>query len=468
MADHLKHIYVSELHDLHDYRERFSKMRDFHSLTIRRSSTGSIRQWSSYTLDECGLDTDKLIDMLNCFDSKTIRETNLEEIDDVRILMKFAYSKDLATALVNAVANYQQFDHDALLKILDWIAVLFSASSETTQHIYTDDGLFYTVLDLLDTAISPNLLAMICKCAMTDTYARDMMTCLGIHTRLIEIAIETQDPGMCECCLTCVLLIFRNEGEMESPTVAECVDGLITLFERNQKIVMECFIEMVNQSPSIVATLVEKGVYQIALKHVMEQTDLTKVSIGMLGNLSRSSPSFLSEMVEQGLLDCLLGMVAKQEHLSDVYWALWNILQTVPAMVIPRISSDFVGATISLWDGCGFDVKKECGFFIATLILLLEVRQLGQFICVPVIDALSDIMNCGVSRIEIRCVDALAKMFLAASNGVTTIGDLVAIFEECRVSDCLVELTESDDAVVVERAGCLLRQIERWLERNAQ
>ena len=462
-ADTLNRALVSELHDLHNYHEQFSKMREFQSLSIRRTSNlASRRHSASYTLDESGLEPSQIIEMLNGCDSNTILETNLGEIDDMRILTKFAISKDLASALVTAVSNHEQFQKDALLKILDWIALLFAAAPENVQHVYSDDGLFYTVLDLLETSISPNLLAMMCQCASADVYARDMMTCLGIHTRLLEIAAQSEDPVLCECCLTCVLVIFRNDGEMEATTVTECVDGLFSLLERNQKLVLECFIEMVKQYYSVIPSLFNQGLYDIALRHVVERTEFTKLSLCLLGNLRRSDPKFISALLDKGLFPCLMEMVARQEHLADVYWVLWNIVEAVPTLLIRQIDASFITQTLRICDGCGFDVKKECAFFLATLIILLEVKDIKSFVCIPVMELLSEIMNCGVSCIEGRCIDALGKMLLAVAQSFIPATDLLAMIEECKIRDSLTELTESEDSAVAEHAAWLAYQLESW------
>jgi hypothetical protein len=135
---------------------------------------------------------------------------------------------------------------------------------------------------------------------------------------------------------------------------------------------LSCFVSMTNKMASLVGTMDDPNLFPVIVGF-LEDDALVEMALPLVGNLSVGHARNIETPIECHLLDLLTKLIPEEKHAADVHWVLLNLVHSVPHLMIGFFGERFVRNTLARAKDAGFEVKKELGFFLATLIVFAEI-----------------------------------------------------------------------------------------------
>jgi hypothetical protein len=277
---------------------------------------------------------------------------------------------------------------------------------------------------------------------------------------LIDIAEKEISEHLTVSACEALNKVFANRVQIDSTTLTSCVEPLSSLltlhFTSAVNIVLSCFVSMTNKMPALVFTMFDLGLFPVIVG-MLSNEQLIGLALPLIGNLSVGHAAHIHTLLECHLFDILMSLIGS-EHTADVFWVLSNLIESVPHLTIHFFSSEFLTQTIAMAEESSHEIKRECGFFLATLVLFTEQEDLIRLMNSSLLDLIVELLGCSIGLIILRCLDAL----LAFARLIDVVGasdDVLAMLKGSYLREALNELLEQNSQLIRERAEFLLNQL---------
>lgn len=309
---------------------------------------------------------------------------------------------------------------------------------------------------------SEELIGSLCQfisliCSLSD-YARDSLICLGVHEKLIEIALN--NGNMCQIACLALNSIFANATTIDNEVLVTCLEPIYQLLQDDNMItlhsVLTIFSNITNQIKTLSGELYQKNLHIIAVNSLSNE-DLIEPALKLIGNLCVSSKIRVKEMIDHGLLESINELMSTI-HTSDVLWILSNLVEFSPSLIAHTFSDMFILQIIEIAQTSSFEIKKEGVFFLSTLTIYGTIGAFPVLFNQDVIDLMVEILGCGDETTILRCIDGLSQfvLYVQTAGGAGTFAEMLGSTD---IGERIDELSESQLANVVERSQHLGYQI---------
>jgi hypothetical protein len=204
---------------------------------------------------------------------------------------------------------------------------------------------------------------------------------------------------------------------------------------------------MTVKTPAVVFTMYDLGLFPTVVG-MLSNSALVRAALPLIGNLALAEAAHVETLLECGIIGVLRGLVRAGVYPADVLWALSNLVESVPRLASAFADREFVAALTEAAACAVYDVKKEAGFLIATLIVVADETGIAILATPEVFEIMGEMLECSVALIVVRCIDALIRL---ARHGTAD--------ELAEIGDPLRGLLQHTSAVIGEKAQFLLSQI---------
>ena len=375
-----------------------------------------------------------------------------------KLLTQIIQTKVVQESFVNFLENGSQ---PSTSDVLNAISASFKFAGSTMED-FIDAGLCIQLMSLLMEENKDNIEAtiqLIGNISSQCTYARDAVTCLGIHTMLIDLAAKERGNEI--ACPICEALhsIFGNQSPIDSEIIRDSVAPIVALLDGQTddtiNAIIAVLVDMSSKQPSIVFTFSQLGVYDVICDFVANPT-LTQEAMCLLGNMCVAQPPQIKILLEHGLFNILMTLSSTQ-FAADVFWVLSNLLESMPDIVFNTFENGLIEAALAAAEDSPSEIKREAAFFIATIIVFGGNDKVEEFFIDRVFCVISDILGCGVQSIVIRCIDSLLS-FLIFAQSTGRIDEFIQFVTDNDIEDRLRDLDE-ERTIIGQRARYILSQI---------
>ncbi|KAH0795465.1 hypothetical protein GPJ56_000678 [Histomonas meleagridis] len=465
----------TDAHDLSNISEQVKNERDFRSLALRKLFNRDVPKIHHKARGKLSLqqniqvtDLETAISIFQSNDLKKIQEVSQElavaahvSPNSISLHLK---SPEFLQLLANFLTN-QNYPPEALISVIKAIAEIFPLCGEL-QNDFVDE-ISMSLLDLLNSPIpdivgaTMILIRVICS---VSEYARDAVLCLGIYSRLFEITSQQISPLLTITGCQTLHAIFATDGEVDTDVINICINSLVKFLDLPLKTevseILGTLIEITNKVPSLVFRLFEMGISQ-KLINFLSDPELRDAALRLIGNMCVSQPEHVKELLEEHLFEHLIALF-NAGHVSDSLWIFSNLLESIPEVICPMFTGDFIQQLVQMKENCPYDVKKEIAYLLGTLITFASDEMAVSLIRPDIVDVLVEMLGCGTPLIILRCMSAIIACF----HIITTTGNmqLMSAFDVEDLKDRLKDLCDFNDEMVEERAFCMLSQLEKLEE----
>jgi hypothetical protein len=376
-------------------------------------------------------------------------------------LHDFITSEDACTAYQTCLKEATA--ESVIVNLLYSMAVVFPLYG-SMMNTFVDGEICYNLIELINSpsyAIVSASIGLINAMTRASGYGRDGILCCGLHDALIGIAArEETDENLSAAACRALSTIFGNPEQIEHEVIVGCVDAAAELIHLKSQVALRSVLDFLcslsNKMPTIVSVLCGHGIH-VSVLRLLDGGELCDAALNLVGNLAVGDPKNVKEMLDAGLLghlDKLMGT----EHTSAVLWIQSNLVETVPNEFLKRVTRELVDQILEIADSSGSDILRECGYFLATLIVFMGWDLLPVLVTTPVLAILIDLLECGVPSVVLRCLDAL----LRSTQYVQTaglIGQFASIIGQSNVSQKLDDLMDDNVSDVSQRALALQNRL---------
>ena len=457
-------------------------------------------------------DPEKILALDNLF----FNEKNVNHFkNDQKQILQFSNDEEIGNALIDTVNFFGSLDMkeisasfmQALGFLMKLLTVIFSYIAESMKQRIADEVTF-VLLNILNYFDDPNIiehlmapkdpnfvyefehtkelidlllisLTFIQTSSKNSAYMRNAIVSFGIQRLLVSMSKSflVINNEISHRLLTTELIILQNPAEIEIETFPEIIEPLFAIitklnddsvtFESTPisnkailSIVMNILAEITNRQQLIIPSFYERGLYHFALRS-LDDPELVRVSLYLIGNMCVSKISYKESLLNNGLFEKLMFLIQNGVFISDVFWVLSNLTESIHELILPKINSTLIEVSINIANETSFNNKREIAYFIATLIIFIGNDNLLQLINEQIIDLLSEMLTSGVDTVIIRCVDALYKLLVYSHNKNRSF-DLISLLDSCDVMKQLEDIVQQEqhrNCVLSERAALLLSQI---------
>lgn len=465
--------------DLTNYKMELARDRNSRTLslrTIKRPSIYNLKCTSvnsqcilrNYVtnLSQQGIDIADAISIFESGDSSRILGF-LNRLSNEQIrLNKIAKALFKSYELVEPILNVIQSDIDVNTKVqvISFLQTVMMALNKEQVDYFIDNDLCMIVFNLLSEE-NPDLilatLSLISALCSTSSYARDGMVAFGIQQTLIELAKSTTYKAITDACCTSLVAIFQNSEPLDSTIILESLPEIANLLQLQSveavEEVITCMVEMSNKYNQLVYTMYQIGLYPI-IYQLLDNEQLQTAALCLIGNMSNASAIQVKTLIDLGLLE-KLNTFMNTKLMTYSLWILSNMIESAPSTTLQFITADFIASILQSFDTPDVEIKKEIIFFISTVIVFSDATKLNLFMTESVVEFIIEMLGCGISMVELRCIDTLIKLLQFALSSDQFEGFITCLFES-DIRDRLQELITPDNIILAERSGYLLHKIE--------
>ena len=375
-----------------------------------------------------------------------------------KLLSSIIQTNAVQESFVNFLENGSQ---PSTADVLNALSASFKYAGSTMED-FIDAGLCTALMSLLMEENKDNIEATIQLIGVISsqcTYARDAITCLGIHTMLIELAAKERGNEI--ACPICEALhsIFGNQSPIDSEIIRDSVASIVALLDGQTddtiNAIIDVLVDMSSKQPSIVFSFSQLGLYDVVCDFVAN-SKLTQEALRLLGNMCVAQPPQIKILLDHGLFDILMTLSSTQ-FAADVFWVLSNLIESMPDIVTSTFENGLIEAALSAAEDSPSEIKREAAFFISTVIVFGGNSKIEEFFNDRVFCVISDILGCGVQSIVIRCIDSLLS-FLIFAQSTDRVDEFIQFVTDNDIEDRLRDLDE-ERSIIGQRARYILSQI---------
>ena len=475
--------------DLSSLGKQFAKERDIRSLSLRRenpnsmigSSFKAIGRRNIFTASESsdsskeGISAPEFVEVFSSGDPRRI-SSMLSNFSRISHNLKPGAMcgldvPEVGEVIVNALMA--ELPEPVIIQLIEFVTQVFVCFSENLRVKMVDDGLTMCLLNFVEVdSVQLVVCTIQLMIVMSDNsaYARDSLLCLGLHDTLLRIAqsgsmrnagdgMRESEPLIDEACAA-LQHMFANPYPVDLDILSDCVENFLPLLNLQSLTamvsVLECFVEITNKMPSLICKLHDFGLYPLAVQ-LLQVPQLVQPTLRLIGNFANGQPGQVEDLLASGLL-AELNKLLDSEFIGEALWILGNLMETVSSHILPMIDDAFVQRVLMAADAGSFEVKKDAGYFIATLIFYAPAPTLPRFIREDIADLLVEMMNCEQDIMILRSTDAISKLVkYESSSGRDPI--FLSFCNECGFRDRLIELSERESQNISQCASSMLHEI---------
>ncbi|EAY04045.1 hypothetical protein TVAG_055310 [Trichomonas vaginalis G3] len=465
--------------DLSNYKMELARDRNSRTLSLRsikRPSIYNLRNAqnvqqcilsnSACNLNQLSMDINDVASIFNSGNSSNISAL-MNRIESLELkpiqFAKILFKNDI---LIEPILNAVQCDIDieTKIKIFNFLQLLSNVLPKEIIEEFIDKDLCLIIFSILsegNESIYESLYHLIAGLCSVSSYARDGFISFGIQTTLVEIASNSSTKSAVDGACSALVSIFQNSEPIEIAILLECLEPISNLLRLESanavQDIINCLVEMSNKTPAIIFAMYSAGLYPV-IYELMDNPQLTASALCLIGNMSNASGPQVKTLIDLGIMDKLLAFMST-EYVTYSLWILSNMIESAPNLLLSFFDSDFVNSLLQQFDTSDFEVKKEAIFFISTLIVFTDSANLAVYMTENIVEFIIEMLGCGVSMIELRCIDTLIKLLQVALSSDAFEGFISSLFES-DIRDRLQELITPDNLILAERSAFLLHKIE--------
>ena len=463
--------------DLSRYQEQLMRERNSRTLNLRRQlrpsigACGLVSHSKMFIATPPIVEPENAIEAVNSGDAERIRQL-LQAVREVvargpRLLRQLTNNREFLEALSGSLGS--GFGPEAVVLLMELIEAIFPYSDQLAS-VFVDSGIF-ALQDLLcgeNGAVVLEATSLIDLLSGND-FARNAILCMGVYDVLISLANSRTSLELTICCCRCLLTMFTTaESPVDPEVLIDAAKKMFDLLSIDSpevvSLVLSCYTEMSdehNEYATLVFTLYDLGLFPLVVGF-LDDRRIAKSALKLIGNLAVAEPAQIRAMLQMDLLKKLL-VLLDSEYCGDVFWVLSNLIERIPGDIVPLITGDFVKRVLEIIDSSSYEIQKEGCFFLSTLIVVCNDAMVAEFMVQPVVGPLVEMLECGDTKTQMRCMQTLFKMVRTAANGDRSLrGRLLSLLDENELANQLGNLMEEKDAEgTSEKAEQLMRQFER-------
>lgn len=299
---------------------------------------------------------------------------------------------------------------------------------------------------------SMDLLSVIVRASQ---WGRDTAVCCGIQDTLVELALNCGDEQVCvRACVTLRSIFETCDSEMVETAVATAEEALELIRTESVPVlheVLELFCSLSNVN-NAVSLFLERGLHMEALK-MLEVDALRRPALAFIGNLANGEAVKVKEMIDAGLVRILVAFI-ESEYTADALLVLSNLVETVPDEMTDVVAPQMVRLIVEIAQVANFDIRRECAFFLATLIWYMDPVVLDPLTNSEVLNELSEMCSSGNTKVIQRCLGAIMRLY-HLSRATGRVAEFMAMMEEVDVAERVQELIDDNDPEILRSALAL-------------
>lgn len=376
------------------------------------------------------------------------------EISQLSELQLIAKSDDV----VNAISQlFQQELSDQTLTCLITILSIMFTQANNNLSILIDSGFCFIIPNYFENEnLSSSALHLVNCMASSTGYVRDSLICNEIHFQLAQIALNSPNPDVVNCCCETLYKIFSHPAEIEFDAIFKSVEPIAPLLELNNptavSYIILAYVEMACKSTTIVLSFDKIKLYNMVLNFI-QIPELVPATLKLIRILSLGPPPNVWIMINNGLLPAINPFL-NSDYCPEVFWIFSNLIETLKRNIIQIFDPGFILTVLNLCDNGTFKIKKEGSYFLATYALFCDRAILIDFFTDDVIDLLVEMIGCGVSLIVLRIIDSLIQLVTRLNKEAHE--DKISILLESDLKARLNDIIEQPFSIVTNRASYLL------------
>lgn len=189
-----------------------------------------------------------------------------------------------------------------------------------------------------------------------------------------------------------------------------------------------------------------------ALK-MLEVDALRRPALAFIGNLANGEAVKVKEMIDAGLVRILVAFI-ESEYTADALLVLSNLVETVPDEMTDVVAPQMVRLIVEIAQVANFDIRRECAFFLATLIWYMDPVVLDPLTNSEVLNELSEMCSSGNAKVIQRCLGAIMRLY-HLSRATGRVAEFMAMMEEVDVAERVQELIDDNDPEILRSALAL-------------
>ena len=449
--------------DLTSCTQKFADERSTRTLTLRRSNfvkiAGLIAGKGTLKDDHrVKLNHEEVLSILKSGNESRVAEfaerlTKLAETDQTAI-KDFANSEHVS-ALFQALS--EATSESLRLTLMRALQVVFPLLGDQQSYLI-DEGLVSLASDFLElptvsvVAAAMDLIGII---ARSSTWGRDTILCCGVQDLLINIAMTTDNEGVCVKACAALAHVFEDCDLDMADTVIATAESAIPLLKIQSVAAMRWVLQMFNNMACIggtISLLLDLSVH-VEIVKLLSVENLKQQALMLIGHLADGEPFKVQEMVDCGLVPVLFSLL-ESEFTALALQVMSSLVETLPDVFVPIATPKMAKDIVDIAQVASYDIRKECVFLLATMLQFLPPSALRPLINSDVMDELSEMCSCGNGRVVMRCLGALMRVCLL-SRATGNMHELVAVMLSTEFADRLNELVSCENKCVAQAALAL-------------
>lgn len=338
---------------------------------------------------------------------------------DPRSAKTLANSEEVCDALFEALSEATS---ESLRQILiRAIQGLFPLLGDQ-QTVLIDNGLVSLCSDFLslptlsvvcDTA---DLIAVI---ARSSSWGRDTIICCGIQDILIDLVLHSNNETVCVKACAALAHIFEECDNNMTDISLSTAQNAMNLLQIESIPAMRWILDLLSnlsKANATVSFLLENSIHTLIVKF-LEIEGLRRPVLTLLSRLLTGESFKVREVANAGILPLLFGLLGT-EHTSQALIVLSTLAETIPDVFVPLVTPQMASEIVEMAQVANFDIRRECVFFLATLLQFLPPDALPPLITPQVMDELSEMCSCGNGKVVVRCLAGMIRVgMLSISSG---------------------------------------------------
>ena len=425
-------------------------------VTPKRSNVLPSEQAQEFTVENClenfdSSDSSKIVNFAN-----RVCE-NVEQFQrQIQAIIQCQQVQEVVSGLLqNGSQNYT-------VTLLSFVQSCFPLVSQGDED-FIDSGLICALADLLSEENSETIeetVKTIGVISQNSCYARDACICVGIHTMLIELCEKVRGTNLATQICSALHDIFGNPEAIDSEIIRDATPPIVGLIEGQTdetiQYILAILADLSSKLPSVVFTLFNLGMYEVICDY-LQNPALTTPSLALVGNMAVAQPTQIRTLLDHGLISILVELAKNESYASDVFWVFSNLVESLPQIAFETFDEPFLDAVLSAAEEASFDAKRECAFFLATIIVFCGLDKVTHLYDQRVISLFSEVLGCGVQCISLRIIEALIA-FLIFAQRENQRDEYIQMLVDNDIEDRLKDFDE-EQSLLGQRASFLLLQI---------
>lgn len=368
-------------------------------------------------------------------------------------------NEDVLNALTESITSFN--NESTLTSLTDSIV-------ELSKHVdiapLIDNGILFSALQLVETNTEITL-HFISNLSKESRYAADGVLSCGFIQIITQIITEATDEHTAVDASSSLETILESIGEINRETCEPVVHDIFPLLQvQNEEVIccaMRSLSVVIENCTQCTNLLYEERVHEMIIP-LLTNENTVDAALSLTGTMTKTeSTQNIQELVDCGLLGQIAEMLPETNHAQKIFRVLTSAFQSSPEALLNVVTVQFLSMVSAMSSDCEFEIYRELSNFTAVVIIYSPSPLLPSFIGTGIINAIIEMLECGVNDIVIHCLQSLYRV-LSISEQDQSLGHVASIFLEYNDHiDSLENLATSEDKFVAASAQLVLDELDK-------